>query len=59
MKIGPSFNTVAPQSAQQTEAARQQYQVRVLKKALDSHQDAAEKMLKMLEPKGKVIDIKA
>lgn len=47
-------STAAPQSADRSE-----YQVRVLKKALDSQQEAATKLLKMLEPKGKNLDIKA
>ena len=63
MRIGGS-NPYAAQAQQiaaaQTPAAQDsERQVAVLKKALDSHQAASEKLLQMLEPKGKVIDIRA
>lgn len=35
------------------------YQAQVLKKALDGHQKAAEKLLNLLDPKGQNLDIKA
>jgi hypothetical protein len=44
---------------QNTESVRQQYQVRVLKKALESQKAAGEQLLDLLEPKGQVLDIKA
>lgn len=44
---------------QNAEAIRQQYQVRVLKKALDSQKAAGEQLLDLIEPKGRVLDIKA
>ncbi len=43
----------------QSEGLKQLHQVRVLKKALESQQTAADQLLKMLEPKGKNLDIKA
>lgn len=55
---GPSPYVTQLQGAQ-TEGLKQQHQVRVLKKALESQQTAADKLLKMLEPKGKNLDIRA
>ena len=43
----------------QTSATRDQHQVAVLKKALDSQKSSADQLLKMLEPKGKIVDIRA
>lgn len=61
MRIGDS--TSAIQAARQTASTPSEMsaerQVAVLKKALDSQQDAAERLLRMLEPKGQVIDIRA
>jgi hypothetical protein len=56
----------AAQAAQQAMAAnkpsdpaRLNYQARVLKRALESQKDQASELLKLLEPKGRVVDIKA
>lgn len=60
MKINPQISAYQPRSVERTEGvSKQEHQTRVLKKALDSHQDASTKLLKLLEPKGKHIDIKA
>jgi hypothetical protein len=39
--------------------ARLQHQARVLKKALEGQKDSASELVKMLDPKGQVLDIKA
>ena len=56
----------ATQAAQQAIAttqagsvARLNYQAQVLKKALASQKDQASELLKLLDPKGQVIDIRA
>lgn len=60
MKIGSQINAYQARAIQQTQSVdRQEHQVKVLKKALESHEEASTKLLKMLEPKGKNIDIKA
>jgi hypothetical protein len=48
---------IAAEKAQ--DATRLNYQARVLKRALDSQKDRSSELLKLLEPKGQVIDIKA
>ncbi len=60
MKINPQISAYQPRSIQgPTPVSKQEHQVAILKKALDSHEEASTKLLKMLEPKGKHIDIKA
>ncbi len=59
MKVGSNLNAYAAQNVQRTPVERQDYQVKVLKQALDSHKDASNKLLKLLEPKGKNLDIQA
>lgn len=59
MKVGSNINAYAAQQVQRPQVDRQEYQVKVLKNALDSQKDAGERLLRMLEPKGKNIDIKA
>jgi hypothetical protein len=56
----------AAQAAQQamaaskpSDAARLNYQARVLRRALESQKDQSTELLKLLEPKGRVVDIKA
>lgn len=49
----------AAASAQKTTATNAAYQAKVLKRALDSQKSSADQLLKMLEPKGQVIDIRA
>lgn len=46
-------------TSQTQDTAKLNYQARVLKRALDSQKDQASELLKLLEPKGKVVDIKA
>ena len=46
-------------STQAAGSARLQYQTKVLKKALDSQKNQAAQLLKLIETKGQVIDIKA
>jgi len=59
MRIGtPNPSQVYSPNASQ-DSSKASHQVAVLKKALDSQQDAADRLLKLLEPKGKVIDIRA
>lgn len=41
------------------DTARLNYQARVLKRALDSQKDQASELLKLLEPKGQVVDVRA
>lgn len=55
---GSTLNPVHLQS-QNVDALRQQHQVRVLKKALESQKAAGEQLLQMLDPKGQTLDIKA
>lgn len=52
-----AIQALQPSAAQQT--AKLNYQTKVLKKALDSQKDHADQLLKLIEPKGQVIDIKA
>lgn len=55
----------ATQAAQQAaaakpaNAARLNYQAQVLKKALDSQKDQASELLKLLDPKGQIVDVRA
>ena len=46
-------------ASQVKETAKLNYQARVLKRALESQKDQSSELLKLLEPKGRVIDIKA
>lgn len=58
MKIGSYSPSVqAPQSAETNK--RLEEKVQVLKRALESQEKAQQKMEKMIEPKGQVIDIRA
>ncbi len=63
MRIGAS--SYAVQAAYQTQRQAEgepvsgEYQVALLKKALEGQTQAAQELLKMLEPKGRVIDIQA
>ena len=41
------------------DATKAQYQAKVLRQALDAQQEAATKLLELLETKGKVVDIRA
>lgn len=41
------------------EAPSLSHQARVLKRALEAQKDQSSELLKMLEPKGRVVDIKA
>ncbi|MBX3110982.1 MAG: hypothetical protein KF857_03155 [Fimbriimonadaceae bacterium] len=63
MRIGAS--AYAAQAAYQTQRSPEggqasgSYQVGMLKKALEGQTQAAQELLKMLEPKGQVVDIRA
>lgn len=57
MRIGSNGNV--PVIRPTEDAARLQHQVKVLKKALDSQKDSASELMKMIEPKGKIVDIQA
>jgi hypothetical protein len=50
---------LAARQAQAPDAVKQNYQISVLKKSLDSQSEAASKLLDLLEPKGRVLDIRA
>ncbi|MBX3113115.1 MAG: hypothetical protein KF824_12190 [Fimbriimonadaceae bacterium] len=53
-------STSTPQvTAPITDPAKLNYQVKVLKKALEGQKDSASELLKMLDPKGKIVDIRA
>jgi hypothetical protein len=59
MNIGSATSTqAAAQAAQVGQADRLKMQVSVLKKALDGQKETSSELLKMLEPKGKIIDIR-
>lgn len=60
MNVGPTRAAqVALTQAQSAPVDKQQYQTAVLKKALEGQQAAADRLMKMLEPKGQVVDIRA
>ncbi|HXH59772.1 MAG TPA: hypothetical protein VNI20_00280 [Fimbriimonadaceae bacterium] len=61
MRIEGSIQAAAQAySANRTQdPAKLNYQARVLKRALESQKDQASELLKLLEPKGQVVDIKA
>ena len=60
MRINPSIQVQQSYPVAKTEASKSlTYQARVLKRALESQQDKESQLLKMLAPKGQVIDIKA
>lgn len=60
MRINGSPAPVAgAQASANLDALQAQRQARILKRALDSQQTAADQLLKMLEPKGKNLDIRA
>ncbi len=61
MRIDGSTQAAArAMAASQTQdPAKLNYQARVLKRALDSQKDQASELLKLLEPKGQVVDIRA
>jgi len=46
-------------TAPASDPAKLNYQVKVLKKALEGQKDSASELLKMLDPKGKIVDIRA
>lgn len=60
MRINGAAQAYTPNiQASQTDLMRQAHQVKVLKKALESQTQAADQLLKMLEPKGRNLDIRA
>jgi len=59
MRIDSSAVALATEAVQAPQALRQSIQVANLKKALDSQKQEASDLLKLLEPKGRVIDIYA
>lgn len=57
MRIGsPSSQSV---QNNQAELAKLSHRAKVLKKALENQKDTSSELLKLLDPKGKVIDIRA
>jgi hypothetical protein len=63
MQISGASDT-ATQAVMAVQAAKtsntaQSFQVGVLKKALDNQSEAALKLLEMMDPKGRIIDIRA
>lgn len=60
MRVSPSTQVQQAYAAPKPKDAQSlTYQARVLKRALDAHKDKESELLKLLEPKGQVIDIKA
>jgi hypothetical protein len=57
MRVGS--NGSVPVIRPTEDVARLQHQAKVLKKALDGQKESATELLKMLEPKGKIVDIQA
>jgi hypothetical protein len=59
MNIGASGSTEAPlQALSSAEPKRAQLQVMLLKKALESQEQQAAELLKLMEGKGQVLDIR-
>jgi len=58
MRVDSSVARILTEAAAAPEALKQSLQVATLKKALDSQKQEASEMLKLLEPKGRVIDIR-
>lgn len=52
-----AYGLSRPDRVQSSQPARQ-HEVEVLKRALESQRDPTEELLRLLEPKGKVIDIR-
>ena len=60
MRIDAAQAAVQAMAATQAQdTAKLNYQARVLKRALDSQKDQASELLKLLEPKGQVVDVRA
>jgi hypothetical protein len=57
MRVDGATSNLASQAAREADPTRQNLQVALLKKALDNQKAEAEQTLKLLEPKGRVIDI--
>ena len=58
MRVDSSVARILTETAAAPEALKQSLQVATLKKALDSQKQEASEMLKLLEPTGRVIDIR-
>ena len=58
MRVDSSVARILAEAAGAPEALKQSLQVATLKKALDSQKQEASQILKLLEPKGRVIDIR-
>jgi hypothetical protein len=58
MRVDSPVARILTEAAVAPEATKQSLQVATLKKALDSQKQEASEMLKLLEPKGRVIDIR-
>jgi hypothetical protein len=59
MRVESANTNLAGQAARETSPLRQNLQVALLRKSLDAQKAEAEATLKLLEPKGRVIDIRA
>lgn len=60
MRINPSIQVQpTPKPLKQNEAESLSYQARVLKRALESQRNSESQLLKLIEAKGQVIDIRA
>lgn len=57
MRIGSS--SPAPVIKPTEDVAKLQHQANILKKALDGQKDTASQLLKMIDTKGKIVDIQA
>lgn len=58
MRVDASVSKMQPDSLGAANPIKQSLQVATLKKALDSQKQEAEEVIKMLQPKGRVIDIR-
>lgn len=57
MKVNAGLQAYQATRPQATDAARQR-KVEILKKALESHEETSAKLDKMIEPKGRLIDVR-
>ena len=59
MRIESAAAKIATEAAQSPQAVQQSIQVATLKRALEGQKQEASDLLKLLEPKGRVLDIYA
>jgi hypothetical protein len=60
MRIEGANQAVQAAAAQKAaDPTKLNYQARVLKRALESQKDQASELLKLLDPKGRIVDVRA